>query len=65
MGEHSQEAAADIPYGDVGDKLDEHEERLTSLEIWRHRAEGALALIGFTLGGGALVTLLLLILGII
>lgn len=49
----------------VYEKLQDHDERITVNERFRLRAEGALTVIGFALGGGFAITLLALFLGLI
>ena len=48
-----------------GDTLADHETRITENERFRLRMEGAIAVIGFAIGGGFVTTLILYGIGII
>jgi len=45
--------------------LSDHEERITQNERFRLRMQGAMGIIGFSLGGGAVTTLILFAIGIV
>lgn len=45
--------------------VENHDDRITENERFRLRAEGALTIVGFMLGSGFAVTILLYILGVI
>ena len=45
--------------------LSDHEERITQNERFRLRMQGAMGIIGFSLGGGAVTTLILFAVGVV
>ena len=65
MSSGKQLEANEIRHANTEQVLQNHEERITENERFRLRMEGALALIGFMIGGGVATTVLLWLAGMI
>lgn len=56
---------AEFRYDQTDSVLSDHEERITQNERFRLRMQGAMGIIGFSLGGGAVTTLILFVIGVV
>ena len=61
----SSDEVAEFRYEQTDGVLSDHEERITQNERFRLRMQGAMGIIGFSLGGGAVTTLILFAVGIV
>ncbi len=57
--------ANDVRHANTQNVLENHEERITENERFRLKMQGAMALAGFMIGGGAATTVLLWLAGVI
>ena len=59
----SPDSVSEVKHAQTQDVLQDHEERITTNERFRLRMQGAMAIVGFSLGGGAVMTVLLFLIG--